>query len=134
MVDGAGTTKFTYDAGGLLNTEDGPWASDTVTYTYNNRLRASLSLQQPTGSWTNGFTYDAAHRLSKVSSPAGTFTKNYLGASRLIQKLALPNTSYITNTYDNVARLTGTYLDHSRPREFEEMGWNFLFAPATRQG
>ena len=23
---------------------------------------------------------------------------------------------------------------HSRPREIEEMGWNFLRAPATRQG
>src|SRR2546426_10773313 len=36
MVDAAGTTKFTYYAGGLLWTEDGPWASDTVTNTYNN--------------------------------------------------------------------------------------------------
>jgi len=25
-------------------------------------------------------------------------------------------------------------LKHSRPREIEEMGWNFLRAPATRQG
>ena len=113
MVDAAGTTKYTYYAGGLPNTEDGPWSSDTVTYTYNNRLRASLSLQQATGSWTNGFTWDAAHRLSKVSSTAGTFTNNYAGAGKLIQKLALPNASYITNTYDSVARLTGTYLDNS---------------------
>jgi len=43
MVDAAGTTKYTYYAGGLLNSEDGPWTSDTVTYTYNNRLRATLS-------------------------------------------------------------------------------------------
>src|SRR6266700_2771574 len=115
MIDAAGTTKFTYYAGGMLNTEDGPWSSDTVTYTYNNRLRASLSLQQPTGTWTNGFTYDAAHRLSTVSSPAGTFTYAYkVGqASRLPIKLSLPNSSYITNIYDNVARLTGTYLDNS---------------------
>src|SRR5437016_14330162 len=114
MVDAAGTTKYTYYAGGLLNTEDGPFASDTVTYTYNNaRLRSGLSLQQPTGSWTNGFAWDAAHRLSTVSSPAGTFTNNYVGAGKLIRKLALPNTSYVTNTYDNVARLTGTYLDNS---------------------
>jgi RHS repeat-associated protein len=35
------------------------------------------------------------------------------GASQLVRKLALPNTSYITNTYDNVARLTGTYLKNS---------------------
>jgi uncharacterized protein YcfJ len=51
--------------------------------------------------------------LSKVSSPVGAFTNNYSGAGRLIQKLALPNSSYITNTYDSVARLTGTYLDNS---------------------
>ena len=30
MVDAAGTTKYTYYASGLLNTEDGPWSSDTV--------------------------------------------------------------------------------------------------------
>ena len=115
MVDAVGTTKYTYYAGGLLNTEDGPWSSDTVSYTYNNRLRASLSLQQPTGSWTNGYTWDAAQRLSTETSPAGTVTYNYkVGqASSLPIKFSLPNSSYITNTYDNVARLTGTYLDNS---------------------
>src|SRR6266566_5032182 len=126
MVDAAGTTKYTYYAGGLLNTEDqpaprlrqagGPFASDTVTYTYNNaRLRSGLTLQQPTGSWTNGFTWDAAHRLSTETSPAGTFTYTYqVGqASSLPIKLLLPNSCYITNTYDNVARLTATYLENS---------------------
>ena|SRR6266545_2494438 len=113
MVDAAGTTKYTYYTGGLLNTEDGPWASDTVTYTYNNRMRASLSVQQPTGAWTNGYTWDAAHRLGTETSPAGTFTYTYQSPGRLVKKLALPNTSYITNTYDNAARLTGTYLDNS---------------------
>src|SRR5438552_1433461 len=115
MVDSVGTTKYTYYAGGLLNTEDGPWSSDTVSYTYNNRLRASLSLHQPAGSCTNGFTWDAAHRLTNISSPAGTFAYSYkVGqASRLPIKLALPNSSYVTNIYDNVARLTGTYLDNS---------------------
>jgi hypothetical protein len=49
MVDAAGATKYTYYPGGLLNTEDGPFVSDTVTYTYNNaRLRSGLALQQPT--------------------------------------------------------------------------------------
>ena len=57
-MDAAGTTKYTYYVGGLLYTEDGPWTSDTVTYTCNNaRLRSVLTLQQPTGSWTNGITF-----------------------------------------------------------------------------
>src|SRR5439155_18753765 len=101
MVDAAGTTKFTYYAGGLLNTEDGPWADDTVTYTYNKaRLRSGLTLQQPTGSWTNGSYYDAAKRLTNVTSQAGTFTYTYstgvggpTSAASLIKKLLLPNSS-----------------------------------------
>jgi len=55
MVDAAGTTKYTYTVGGQLYTEDGPFASDTVTNTYNNRLRVGMDLQQPTGVWTNRF-------------------------------------------------------------------------------
>jgi len=42
MVDAVGTTKYTYYAGGLLNTEDGPWSSDTVSYTYNKQSRITL--------------------------------------------------------------------------------------------
>ena len=45
MVDAVGTTKFTYAPGGQLWTEDGPFASDTVTNTYLNRLRVGVSLQ-----------------------------------------------------------------------------------------
>src|SRR5690242_11168662 len=98
-VDAAGTTKYTYYSGGLLNTEDGPWSSDTMRYTYNNaRFWTGLTLQQPTGSWTNGFLYDAGHRLTNTTSQAGTFVYGYkVGqASSLPIKLALPNSSYIT--------------------------------------
>jgi RHS repeat-associated protein len=116
MVDAAGTTKYTYTAGNQLLTEDGPFGSDTVTNTYANRWRTALSVQQPTGTWTNKFVYDLAARLTNVTSQAGAFGYT-LGASstgsRLVKKVLLPNTSYITNTFDSVARLTGTYLDTS---------------------
>ena len=46
-VDAAGTTAFSWLAGGLLFTEDGPWASDTVTNSYTRRLRTGLGLLQP---------------------------------------------------------------------------------------
>ena len=116
MVDGAGTTTYSYAAGGELATEDGPYTSDTLTNTYVNRLRSALSLQQPTGSWTNGFIYDAAGRLTNVTSEAGRFAYTLGGSgpsSALVKKLLLPNTSYITNNYDSVARLTGTFLDNN---------------------
>jgi YD repeat-containing protein len=35
MIDGVGTTTYTYTAAGNLLTEDNPWASDTVTYAYH---------------------------------------------------------------------------------------------------
>ena len=84
MVDVVGTTKYTYYEGGLLNTEDGRWVSDTVTYSYNNaRLRSGLSLQQPTGTWTNGLLYDAAKRLSNLTSQAGAFAYSYAAGMEL---------------------------------------------------
>ena len=110
-VDAAGTTAYTYHLNGQLLTEDNPWTYDTVTYGYNNaRLRNCLILQQPTGYWTNGFTYDAAQRLSTATSPAGTYTYTYKGAGTLVTNLALPNSSRITNAFDNVGRLTLTQL------------------------
>ena len=99
-------------------TEDGPFASDTVTNTYSNRERVALALQQPTGLWTNGFGWDLAGRLTNVTSPAGAFGYTYAAldsgfSGRLIQQLSLPNGAYITNFYDPVARLLGTVLKNS---------------------
>jgi RHS repeat-associated protein len=110
MVDAAGTTEFTYTASGQLLTEDGPWSSDTITNGYLNHMRTSLILEQPTGIWTNGFRYDSAWRLTNVTSQAGSFDYSHSYASPLPLKVSLPNTSYITNTYDVVARLAGTCL------------------------
>ncbi len=129
MVDAAGTTVYAYAAGGQLYTEDGPWSSDTVTNFYNNRLRTALSLAQPTGAWTNAFYYDTAKRLTNVTSMAGSFTYTLGGnsaASALVKKLALPNTSYITNAYDSVARLRFTKLltSSSSLLDSAEYGYN----------
>lgn len=111
LVDAVGTNVYTYDAASQLLSEDGPWASDTVTYTYAQRLRTSLTLQQPTGSWTNGYRYDVAKRLTNITSQAGAFGYAY-EATRpaLVSKLTLPNTAYITNTYDAMTRLLSTKL------------------------
>ena len=49
LVDAAGTTAYTYSTSGDLLTEDGPWSSDTVTYTYHSsvpHLRKALTVQR----------------------------------------------------------------------------------------
>jgi YD repeat-containing protein len=64
MSDGIGTTTFTYTPGGQLASESGPWASDKIAYTYTNRLRIALDLQQPNASdWIQTYGYDLATSL-----------------------------------------------------------------------
>src|SRR5437667_870317 len=121
MVDASGTTLYSYLAGGLLYTEDGPFTSDTVTNLYWNGMRTNLTLQQPINVWTNRFGWDAAKRLTNVTSQAGSFTNEYFSgvagasgfSSRLIKRLLLPNLSIITNDYDSVGRQLGTWLKTS---------------------
>ncbi len=116
MVDGVGTTAYSYDAAGQLLSEAGPWADDdTVSYTYANRLRTVLNLSQPSDSWAQSYGYDTARRLTSVSSSAGAFGYQYFGSgsSTLVSRLALPNGAYITNSFDSVARLLSTKLLNS---------------------
>jgi hypothetical protein len=49
MVDGIGTTAYSYDQMGRLLSEGGLWPHDTVDYTYQNGLRMQLSLAPVTG-------------------------------------------------------------------------------------
>ena len=71
MVDGLGTTAYTYASGGELATETSPFANSTVTSTYVNRLRTALSRQQPTGSWTNLLPDPAPVQVSVTPSTSG---------------------------------------------------------------
>ena len=115
MVDGIGTTAYSYTAGNQLLTEDGPFDSDTVTNTYAYRLRTELDLEEPAGVWTNVFGYDAAKRLTNVISPAGSFGYAFVpaGVSHHASLVTLPNSAVITNGFDSVARQTATYLENS---------------------
>ena len=115
MIDAVGDTAYSYDSVSELLSENGPWANDTVSYTYTNRLRTGLGLSQPSGSWSQSYGYDVARRLTNVTSQAGSFGYQYFGSgpSTLVSRLALPNGAYITNTFDSVARLLSTKLLNS---------------------
>jgi RHS repeat-associated protein len=111
MVDAVGTTVYSYSSG-LLTAEDGPWASDTVTYSHNSsRLRIQMAIAQPTGSsWTNSYSYDAGHRLTGVTSPAGAYGYQFSGAGSLVTRLDQPSGFWVTNSYDSRGRVIDTRL------------------------
>jgi YD repeat-containing protein len=122
MIDGVGTSSYSYMAWDAVATEDGPWENDTVTHTFNDVLMPSgWSLAQPNAPPLSlTYAWDGAARLIRVYAPMGTLTNDYSSgvgsatcASTLVKKLSLPNGAYITNTFNTLARLTGTYVKHS---------------------
>jgi RHS repeat-associated protein len=100
--------------------EDGPWADDTVTYSYDGWTRVGMTLQQPNASaWSQTYDYDQFHRLNSTTSPAGTFGYDYEGngspyanfAPDLIRELDLGSPYEASKrSYDHLARLTNTTL------------------------
>ncbi|MBI3867780.1 MAG: RHS repeat-associated core domain-containing protein [Verrucomicrobia bacterium] len=118
MVDGAsGTTGFSYDpTTGLLASEDGPWANDQVSYTYDTSLQCnSMTVQQPAGlNWKVSYGYDNYWRLQNMSSPAGSFTYQYITAASWIpsqvQNILLPGGNQIVRHYDGQGRVDDSQL------------------------
>jgi len=122
MSDAVGTSSYTYTPWDAVLTDDGPWDNDTITHTFSDKLfPTGWSLAQPNAPALNlGYSWDNARRLTAVVGSMGTFTYSYYSGvgsittpSTLVKKLSLPNSAYITNTFDTLARLTGTYLKHS---------------------
>ncbi len=129
MVDGVGTTKYSYNAVGQLLSQEGPWADDTIGYTYSSRdrMRHGLSLQAPNASpWTQSYTYDSAKRLKSLISPAGTFGFGYNGVQQVeVGGVTLPNGAYITNTFDKVGRMLSTTLKNSASSTLNYHGYTY---------
>ena len=112
LVDGLGATASTYSPAGQLLTEGGLWANDTVTRTYNNRLRFTLTLNAQ----TTVYGFDAARRLYSVIGVGGSFAYNYNPgsySSPLVKTLNLPYGMSITNGFDLAGRMSATVLLNS---------------------
>lgn len=108
LVDALGNHSFTRTARGQLASESDSWT--TNSWTYVQGLRTVMSI----ASWSQTYRYDSGWRMTNTASTAGAFnySYNFHGASALVTGISLPNGANIVNTFDALARLTGTSLNN----------------------
>jgi RHS repeat-associated protein len=95
MVDGIGTTHYAYvpitaspspsPGAGQLASIDGPWANDTIAYTYDQLGRAT---GRSINNVAQTLTFDAAGRVTTIANPLGTFSYTYDGATDRLSSAA----------------------------------------------
>jgi RHS repeat-associated protein len=110
MTDGIGTTTYSYYTvtngqlgAGKLQSVDGPWTNDTVTYFYDALGRAT---NRSINGVAQTVSLDALGRVTTLTNALGSFTNLYVGATARIATNFYPNGqqtvfSYYGNTNDD---------------------------------
>jgi RHS repeat-associated protein len=103
LTDGRGTSYYYYhptsnapahpgttNGAGQLSTVDGPWADDTITYTYDDLGRVSArnmaSASYPNHAHGNTYTFDSLGRLKQDINGLATYDYTFIGNSALVDK------------------------------------------------
>jgi RHS repeat-associated protein len=94
MTDGIGTTTYSYYpvsnalGSGMLQSIDGPWDNDTITYQYD-------ALGRVTNQAINGVSairsFDAVGRVTTYTNALGSFTNHYVANTMRPRSVAYPN-------------------------------------------
>ena len=100
MVDGLGTTTYSYTAVGTLgalklSSIQGPYTNNTIGLTYDALGR--LAGRNITGG-NETFGYDAISRLTSHGTPLGSFTEGYLGQTNQMTSRSVTNGSTTAST------------------------------------
>ena len=90
MVDGVGTTSWTYTSNSFPASETGPCRYNTaVAYLYNQQHRVNLGVTSTASTLNFSNIYDATWRLQSLVSPEGTFAYTYATLSNF--SLTMPS-------------------------------------------
>ncbi len=108
----SGTHTFGYDLLGRVTSIDGPWANDTISYTYNDATR-SVTRTSP-GGMSQTTTANAAGQVASISNILGTFTSAYDGLGGPLTQITHTGTNSGFNT-------TFTYLGDEFNRALESI-------------
>ncbi len=120
MTDGNGATTYSYGQVGIagalqLTAEDGPFAHDRITYSYDGLGRVTQRIIDGTGDST---AYDVLGRVITHSGPLGTFALSYLGqtnqlARRSVQQITGAHWDTTWQYGDNLHDRHLTAITHS---------------------
>ncbi len=100
MVDGIGTTQYTYyPAGsigaGSVETETNPLTSAALTYSYDKKNRfTGVSISD---GYSSSIAFDGADRLSSAQNQLGTFTYSYYAGTPRLQSITNSQNSLSTS-------------------------------------
>src|SRR5207237_590016 len=118
MVDGTGTTAYTYHPAGQLGagqvaSVDGPLSADTITYGYDELGRV-LSRAINGVAMTHG--YDPLGRVTSEMNVLGTFTYDYDGVTNRLAAVTYPDGQTSAYTYlDNLGDHRLQTIHHKYP-------------------
>ena len=103
MVDGIGTTSYTYKAAGTngagqIATIDGPLTDDTIAYTYDELGRVIQRTINGTANQVD-WTFDALGRVTSEENLLGEFTYTYDGVTNRLATVTYPNGQTSTYSY-----------------------------------
>jgi RHS repeat-associated protein len=120
MVDGTGTTSYTYHPAGSLGaghvaSVDGPLTDDTITYAYDELGRVvSRAINGAANTTTQ--VYDALGRVTSETNVLGTFTYAYIGVTGRLQLVTYPNGQTSSYAYfDSLSDQRLQTIHHQRP-------------------
>lgn len=88
MVDGVGTTDYTFDDTGRPTQINGPWSNDTIIYTYHDAQRR---VTRAINGVTEDRTTDVLGRLTILQNPLGQANYTYVGNSYRMHTMTQPN-------------------------------------------
>lgn len=108
MVDGTGTTSYTYHpislppvlGGGKLATTTSPLGNSTIAYSYDELGR---QVRRDIGGTSETRAFDVLGRLSAITNPLGTFTYDYEGLTNRLKTVHFPNGQSTTYSYFDAA-------------------------------
>lgn len=110
FTDGIGTTQYNYyptvsgtNGAGALHTIDGPWANDTVTYTYDSLGRSSSKSINGVDYGSN-YSFDALDRVQSFTDALGNYGFTYEGVSGRMLTSTLPNNVVTSYDYGTLAQ------------------------------